>query len=122
MAGSAAFMRAGASTTVVPRERPSGACELEISVAVFGRGVRREDCPIDDRAIRCQRADGIRAGGIAGQRKRLAAAAAEVHVLARARATWRFHPTVASKRLERRGLFPDPAERSVAYAVETQRA
>src|SRR5713101_1474209 len=73
---------------------------------------------VDDGPQRRQGADRIRIGGIAGQRKRLAAASSEIDRLPRTRPTGFLHPLVATEGEERSGLLPDPAERVIADPVE----
>ena len=67
-----------------------------------------------------QRARRIRAGGVAGECVRLAAAAAEVLLPARAGAAGAGHPAGATETLEGRGVVPDPGERTVADVGRVQ--
>src|SRR5438105_9510490 len=62
---------------------------------------------------RRQRAGRIGVAGIAGQRKRLAAAAAEIDFLEFAAPAWLRHPAGAAVAIEGFGILPDPGDRMV---------
>src|SRR5690349_3786058 len=55
---------------------------------------------------------------IAGERKSLTAAAAEIFLLFRTRATGLLHPLGAAKRHERRRIVPDVGQRVFAHIPE----
>src|SRR5262249_22309741 len=56
--------------------------------------------------------------GVAGQRKGLAAASAEILVASRTGPAWLLHPLRAAKRIEGRRSCPDVAERMIAHRPE----
>src|SRR5688572_31508139 len=95
--------------------------QADVAVSINGRSGRFTDRVVDDDAVRAERADGIGCRRVAGQRKRLAAAAAEVDLLSRTAPAGLLNPRVAAECLEGGGLLPDPAKRTVAGAVEVQR-
>ncbi len=70
---------------------------------------------VDKVVIGRQPANGIGRGGIAGEQKRLAAAAAEVDFPAIAEPAWFGHPVDAAKSLEHRRVKPDVVERGFTH-------
>src|SRR5580692_9620843 len=60
----------------------------------------------------------IGGGGVAGERKGLAAAAAEIDIAPVAALARFFHPRRAAKSVERRRIFPDIGERMLAHRPE----
>src|SRR6059036_1536415 len=102
----------------------SGPCygfdvEVPIPVVRFARSFLQR--AIDDASQGRQCADGVGVRGIARQGERLTAAPAEIDRLSRTTAAGLRHPLVASVRLKRGRLPPDPIERMVPNVVETQR-
>src|ERR1700690_1897948 len=85
-------------------------------------GVRRvvlQRCKRRDLVVaRRKMADRVGGGGIAGERKGLAAAAAEVDVAAGAALARFFHPGRAAEGIEGRRILPDVGERMLAHRPE----
>src|SRR3954447_25701869 len=75
---------------------------------------------VDDLAEGGQGTHRIGIGGVAGERKRLTAAAAEVHRLARTAPAGLLHPAVPPKYPERLRLLPNPVQRMRADVVEAE--
>src|SRR5689334_7381255 len=74
-------------------------------IPLGGRGLG--DAFIHDPPQRGEGTDRIGVGGVAGERERLAAAAAEIHMLPRAGPAGLLHPRVSPERLEAGRLVPD---------------
>jgi hypothetical protein len=82
-----------------------------------GRSARRPG--FEDRAVPGrQRAGRIGRGGVAGERERLAAAAAEVDAALVAGPAGRRHPVLAAERAQRRRIAPDVGKRTLSHAFE----
>src|SRR5690348_12636385 len=84
--------------------------------AVAPRGlVRGRHRDLHELVIRGEMADRVGAGGVTGERERLAAAAAEVELTTLAAAARVRHPRLATEPLEQRRLLPDPGQRVLAH-------
>src|SRR6202035_1349143 len=85
-------------------------------------GVRRvvlQRCKGSDLVVaRRKMADRIGGGGVAGERKGLAAAAAEIDVAAGAALARFFHPRCAAESVERRRILPDVGQRMISHRPE----
>src|SRR3984957_19792890 len=85
-------------------------------------GVRRvvlEGCKRRDLVVaRRKMTDRIGGGSVAGQRKGLAAAAAEIDVAAGAALARFFHPRRAAEGIESRRILPDIGERMLSHRPE----
>src|SRR6187399_2357621 len=87
--------------------------EIAIEEAVLVRGRLALGLLEDLLMHRRQRAGRIGVAGIAGQRKRLAAAAAEVDLAELAAFARLLHPTGAAIAVEGLGILPDPGNRMI---------
>src|SRR4029077_17879238 len=95
--------------------RPMTRCHAPIDVRRVGLD-RRKLC--DPRVVGRKLAYRIGCGGIACEGERLAAAAAEIELAARAACAWLLHPCGAAEGIEGRGVCPDVGERMLAHVPE----
>src|SRR6478609_2483483 len=119
--GSARLADAAASASGIIPGFQSAAGEIAIEEAV-GLALGLALGLLEDGLVqRRQRAGGIGVGGIARQRKGLAAAAAEIDLAEFARFTRLLHPAGAAIAVEGVGVLPDPGDRMVgAHRLEIE--
>src|SRR6185437_789973 len=92
-----------------------------LAVRVANRRRLTVEYRVDQRAIGRERANGIRPSRVARERERLAPAAAEVDVFARAAAARLPHPLVAAVCAKGARIVPDPLNAVLAHVVECER-
>src|SRR5436190_11742518 len=110
---------ASASGAMLAFRLQRAAGEIAIEEAVLVRGRLAFGLLEDLFVHRRQRAGRIGIAGVAGQRKGLAAAAAEIHFPEFAALAWLGHPTGAAIAVEGFGVLPDPGDRTIgAYGFE----